>query len=401
MQNTNQKVPFSDTPLQRRGRERTIKIISIVGARPNFMKVAPLHRAFVASGVIESKIVHTGQHYDAKMSDVFFNQLELPKPHYYLGIGGGSHTEQTAKIMLAFEPILKEEKPDLVLVVGDVTSTIACAMVAVKEHYPVAHVEAGLRSGDRKMPEEINRILTDSISDFLFVTEQDGLVNLAKEGVLAEKVYFVGNCMIDSLVHYRQKSSKLDINEILYPCLDTTLEQFNNSTIQQSNYLLITMHRPANVDTTEGLAAILEIVEKISTLRTVVFPIHPRTKNNIEKFGLKPQLEVIKNLILLEPQGYLEFLKLMENADLIITDSGGIQEETTFLQVPCLTLRDSTERPITMVLGTNQLIPTLDSDIIFSKTKEILSGNVKKGIIPPFWDGKTAERITEILIEKI
>jgi UDP-N-acetylglucosamine 2-epimerase (non-hydrolysing) len=372
---------------------KKIKILSIVGARPNFMKVAPLHRAFVKSGRIESKIVHTGQHYDAKMSDVFFNQLELPKPHYYLGIGGGSHTEQTAKIMLAFEPILKEEKPDLVLVVGDVTSTIACAMVAVKEHYPVAHVEAGLRSGDRKMPEEINRILTDSISDFLFVTEHDGLVNLAKEGVNTEKIHFVGNCMIDSLAFYREKASKLDLKDILRLQVLPFGEDLGGA------YVLMTMHRPANVDTAEGLSAILEIIEKISTLRTVVFPIHPRTKNNIAKFGLSEKLDKLENLILLEPQGYLEFLKLMENAAVVVTDSGGIQEETTFLQVPCLTLRDSTERPITSLLGTNQLIPTLDSAIIFSKVKEILDGNTKKGTIPPLWDGNAAERICEILIE--
>jgi UDP-N-acetylglucosamine 2-epimerase (non-hydrolysing) len=359
------------------------------------MKVAPLHRAFLKSGKIESKIVHTGQHYDAKMSDVFFNQLELPQPDHYLGIGGGSHTEQTAKIMLAFEPILKEEKPDLVLVVGDVTSTIACAMVAVKEHYPVAHVEAGLRSGDRKMPEEINRILTDSIANFLFVTEHDGLVNLAKENIADEKVFFVGNCMIDSLVHYRQKAKALNIEDIL----DLKVLPFGEDL--GGAFVLLTMHRPASVDTPEGLTAILEIVEKTSTLRTVVFPIHPRTKNNIARFGLAEKLENIKNLILLEPQGYLEFLKLMENADCIITDSGGIQEETAFLQVPCITLRDSTERPITIQLGTNQLIPTLDSEIIFAKTKEILSGNIKKGHQIPFWDGKAAERITDILIEKL
>ena len=382
MQTINQKVLPSGEDLG-----GTIKILSIVGARPNFMKVAPLHRAFMASGVIESKIVHTGQHYDAKMSDIFFNQLEFPKPDYYLGIGGGSHTEQTAKIMLAFEPILLAEKPDLVLVVGDVTSTIACAMVATKEHVPVAHVEAGLRSGDRKMPEEINRILTDSISDFLFVTEHAGLVNLAKENVGDEKVHFVGNCMIDSLVHYRNKTKNLNIEDILGK--------------KATQYALVTMHRPANVDTQEGLRSIISILEKISELRPIVFPIHPRTKNNISKFGLNEELERIKNLILLEPQGYLEFLKLMENAAVVVTDSGGIQEETTFLQVPCITLRDSTERPITIQLGTNQLIPTLDSEIIFSKVKEILEGKIKKGAIPPLWDGKAAERITEILIEKL
>lgn len=373
--------------MQTKYQKEKIKILSIVGARPNFMKVAPLHRAFVASGKIESKIVHTGQHYDAKMSDVFFNQLELPKPDYYLGIGGGTHSEQTAKIMLAFEPILSAEKPDLVLVVGDVTSTIACAMVAVKENFPVAHVEAGLRSGDRKMPEEINRILTDSISKYLFVTEQDGLVNLAKENVADNKIHFVGNCMIDSLSFYRNKAKNLNIEDILGK--------------KATQYALVTMHRPANVDTEEGLITIISILEKISELRTIVFPIHPRTKNNISKFGLSEKLERIKNLLLLEPQGYLEFLKLMENAAVVVTDSGGIQEETTFLKVPCLTLRDSTERPITILLGTNQLIPTLDSDVIFSKIKDVLNGNIKKGSEIPFWDGKTAERITEILIEKL
>jgi UDP-N-acetylglucosamine 2-epimerase (non-hydrolysing) len=391
----NQKVPSFGRDLGK------VKILSIVGARPNFMKVAPLHRAFVASGKIESKIVHTGQHYDAKMSDVFFNQLELPKPHYYLGIGGGSHTEQTAKIMLAFEPILKEEKPDLVLVVGDVTSTIACAMVAVKEHIPIAHVEAGLRSGDRKMPEEINRILTDSISDFLFVTEHAGLVNLAKEGVSDQKVFFVGNCMIDSLAFYKEKASKLDLKEILSSNLNVALEQSNNQTIKHFNYVLVTMHRPANVDTLEGLTSILEIIENASQHRNVVFPIHPRTKNNIEKMGLKSKLDSIKNLILLEPQGYLEFLKLMENADLIITDSGGIQEETTYLQVPCLTFRDSTERPITVELGTNQLLSDLNPTTVHHKMMEILNGKSKKGVIPPFWDGHAAERICDVLIAKI
>jgi UDP-N-acetylglucosamine 2-epimerase (non-hydrolysing) len=359
------------------------------------MKVAPLHRAFVASGKIESKIVHTGQHYDAKMSDVFFNQLELPKPHYYLGIGGGSHTEQTAKIMLAFEPILKEEKPDLVLVVGDVTSTIACAMVAVKEHVPIAHVEAGLRSGDRKMPEEINRILTDSISDFLFVTEHAGLVNLAKEGVSDQKIFFVGNCMIDSLAFYKEKASKLDLKDILRLQVLPFGEDLGGA------FILVTMHRPANVDTLEGLTSILEIIENASQHRNIVFPIHPRTKNNIEKMGLKSKLDNIKNLILLEPQGYLEFLKLMENADLIITDSGGIQEETTYLQVPCLTFRDSTERPITVELGTNQLLSDLNPTTVHDKMMEILNGKSKKGVIPPFWDGHAAERICDVLIEKI
>jgi UDP-N-acetylglucosamine 2-epimerase (non-hydrolysing) len=363
-----------------------MKILNIVGARPNFMKVAPLHRAFSKNPLIESKIIHTGQHFDAKMSDVFFEQLELPKPHYFLGIGGGTHTEATARTMIAFEQVLKSENPDVVLVVGDVNATLACALVAVKEHIPVVHVEAGLRSGDRKMPEEINRIVVDNISDYLFVTEQDGLDNLKKEGVSDEKVFFVGNVMIDSLAYYHQKSKTLN-----------TMQELG---VKAKEFMLVTMHRPANVDTPEGLGSILEIIEKASKHLSVIFPIHPRTRNNMEKFGLSDKLKSIKNLILTEPQGYLEFLNLMDNAKLIITDSGGIQEETTFLQVPCLTFRDSTERPVTVTLGTNQLLADLNADTVYEKLLEILAGKTKKGVIPPLWDGHTAERIADILFEK-
>ncbi|RDB03900.1 non-hydrolyzing UDP-N-acetylglucosamine 2-epimerase [Runella aurantiaca] len=364
-----------------------MKILNIVGARPNFMKVAPLHRAFQRKSEIESKIVHTGQHYDAKMSDVFFNQLELPKPDYFLGIGGGSHTQQTAKIMLEFEKVVEAEQPDLVLVVGDVTSTIACALVATKMHIPIAHVEAGLRSGDRRMPEEINRILTDSISDYLFVTEQAGIDNLKHEGVPAEKVFMVGNCMIDSLVYYRQKASQMNVLGGV-------------GLASAHSYVLMTMHRPANVDTAEGLTSILQIIENTTPYKKVLFPIHPRTKNNIERFGLKAKLDAIEGLILTEPQGYLEFLNLMENAALVITDSGGIQEETTYLQVPCLTFRDSTERPVTVELGTNQLLADLNPVTVHEKVIETLEGRAKKGVIPPLWDGHAAERIAEILVEK-
>jgi UDP-N-acetylglucosamine 2-epimerase (non-hydrolysing) len=363
-----------------------MKILNIVGARPNFMKVAPLHRAFSKNPLIESKIIHTGQHFDAKMSDVFFEQLELPKPHYFLGIGGGTHTEATARTMIEFEKVLKSENPDVVLVVGDVNATLACALVAVKEHIPVVHVEAGLRSGDRKMPEEINRIVVDNISDYLFVTEQDGLDNLKKEGVSDEKVFFVGNVMIDSLAYYHQKSKTL-----------STMQELG---VKAKEFMLVTMHRPANVDTPEGLGSILEIIEKASDHLSVIFPIHPRTRNNMEKFGLSDKLKSIKNLILTEPQGYLEFLNLMDNAKLIITDSGGIQEETTFLQVPCLTFRDSTERPVTVTLGTNQLLADLNADTVYEKLLEILAGKTKKGVIPPLWDGHTAERIAAILFEK-
>ncbi len=363
-----------------------MKILNIVGARPNFMKIAPLHRAFQQHEQVESKIVHTGQHYDEKMSDIFFNQLELPKPHYFLGIGGGSHTQQTAKIMIAFEKVVEDEKPDLILVVGDVNSTIACTLVAIKMGVPLAHVEAGLRSGDRTMPEEVNRVLTDSVSDYLFVTEQSGMINLAKEGIADEKVFFVGNVMIDSLAYFREKAANNDI-----------LQQADT---KAGEYILMTMHRPANVDNEAGLKSILKIIKNAAKYKKVVFPIHPRTSNNMAKFGLKDQLESIDNLVLMGPQGYLQFLKLMENAALIITDSGGIQEETTYLQVPCLTFRDSTERPITTTLGTNQLLRDLNPVTVHEKMVEILNGQTRKGVIPPLWDGQAAERIAAILVEK-
>jgi UDP-N-acetylglucosamine 2-epimerase (non-hydrolysing) len=363
-----------------------MKVLSIVGARPNFMKVAPLHRAFLKFPDIDSKIIHTGQHYDAKMSDVFFNQLELPKPDYFLGVGGGSHTQQTAKIMIEFEQVMKAEKPDVVLVVGDVNSTIACAMVAVKEHIPVVHVEAGLRSGDRRMPEEINRIMTDSISDHLFVTEAAGMDNLKRENIPDEKVHFVGNVMIDSLVHYREKAAKLNL-----------LEQYG---LEPKSYVLMTMHRPSNVDSEEGLKSILSIVKDTAAQKKVLFPVHPRTLKNMETFGLLEELESLEDIIILEPQGYLEFLYLMENAELIITDSGGIQEETTFLKVPCLTFRESTERPVTVELGTNYLLSDLNPASVNELVKKILNGGAKKGQIPDFWDGHAAERIVAILREK-
>ncbi|GAB3168001.1 non-hydrolyzing UDP-N-acetylglucosamine 2-epimerase [Telluribacter humicola] len=364
-----------------------MKILNIVGARPNFMKVAPLHRAFSRYPDIESKIIHTGQHYDARMSDVFFNQLELPQPHYFLGIGGGTHTQQTAKIMLEFEPILASEKPDVVLVVGDVNSTIACALVAVKEGIPVLHVEAGLRSGDRRMPEEINRILTDSISDYLFVTEQAGLDNLKRESVPDEKVHFVGNVMIDSLVYYRQKSQQLDL--------------LSSIGVEPDSYILMTMHRPANVDNEQGLRSIVQIARNTARHKTVLFPIHPRTLSNMEKYSLKEELEAISQVQLMEPQGYLEFLHLMESAALIITDSGGIQEETTYLQVPCLTFRDTTERPVTVEIGTNYLLRDLNPDTVEEHVQAILDGKAKQGQVPPFWDGQAAERITTIIREKL
>ncbi|WP_373515981.1 non-hydrolyzing UDP-N-acetylglucosamine 2-epimerase [Persicitalea sp.] len=362
-----------------------MKILSIVGARPNFMKVAPLHRAFTHEGIV-SKIVHTGQHYDAKMSDVFFRQLQLPQPDYFLGVGGGTHSQQTARIMLEFEPIMQTERPDVVLVVGDVNSTIACALVAVKEQVPLVHVEAGLRSGDRRMPEEINRILTDRISDHLFVTEQSGLDHLEEEGTPRDKVHFVGNVMIDSLVDYRRKANELDV--------------LGKWKLHPKQYVLMTMHRPGNVDTVEGLRAVLGVVKNTAARLSVLFPVHPRTRSNLQKFGLLEELETIENVTLAEPQGYLEFLNLMENAALVVTDSGGIQEETTYLRVPCLTFRPSTERPVTVELGTNYLLSDLDPASADDMVGKILGGQGKQGTIPPLWDGRAAERIAKILIEK-
>nr|WP_245557453.1 UDP-N-acetylglucosamine 2-epimerase (non-hydrolyzing) [Neolewinella persica] len=364
-----------------------IKIISVVGARPNFMKVAPLHRAFEASGKIESKIVHTGQHYDAKMSDIFFNQLGLPQPHYHLGVGGGSHTYQKANVMLKFEEVLLKEQPDLVLVVGDVNATTATTLVAVKMGIPVAHVEAGLRSGDRKMPEEVNRVVTDAICQYHFITEHSGLVNLARENTLSKGVHFVGNVMIDSLVYFREKAAE-----------GTTLSELG---LAAKSYLLTTMHRPHNVDNPEGLKDIVSILQRCASRLPVVFPMHPRTRNNLTKYGLMDQVLAIENLHLLEPQGYLQFLQLMDNARLIVTDSGGIQEETTYLQVPCLTFRDTTERPITVELGTNILMADLNPDTVMEEVDNILEGRAKTGVIPPFWDGHAAERICGILLGEL
>jgi UDP-N-acetylglucosamine 2-epimerase (non-hydrolysing) len=364
-----------------------MKIISVVGARPNFMKVAPLHRAFQARDAIEeSLIVHTGQHYDEKMSDIFFEQLELPHPDRYLGVGSASHAQQTARVMTAFEEVVKEEDPDLVLVVGDVNSTLACSLVATKMHVPVAHVEAGLRSGDRDMPEEVNRLLTDTIGEFLFVTEKDGVENLKAEGVTADRIFFVGNVMIDSLVFFQEKATETGI-----------LEELN---LTPSNYAVMTMHRPSTVDNREGLTRLLETIERVAALVPLVFPMHPRTRNRFDEFGLADRLKAIDDFHLLEPLGYLEFLRLMEEAGVVITDSGGIQEETTFLQVPCLTLRDSTERPITITQGTNELMD-LEPKKVGQRVREILSGDRLEGNIPEKWDGKAAERIAKHIENKL
>ncbi|MDX1912016.1 MAG: UDP-N-acetylglucosamine 2-epimerase (non-hydrolyzing) [Saprospiraceae bacterium] len=369
---------------------KQLKILSVVGARPNFMKVAPLHRAFLDFPALQHRIVHTGQHYDTRMSTVFFEQLELPVPDHFLGINGGSHTAQTARIMLAFEAVLIEEKPDWVLVVGDVNSTLACALTAAKMNIPVAHVEAGLRSGDREMPEEINRILTDALSSLLFVTEASALENLSREGVAAEKVIFSGNCMIDSLVFYQKKSAAIHI-----PGLNQ---------IAAGAYILVTLHRPSNVDSPEGLENVVIMLERIAPLSPMVFPIHPRTRQKLQQFDLMERINSIPQLQLLEPQGYLEFLHLLKNARVVLTDSGGVQEESTFLQIPCLTFRRTTERPVTISLGTNELMAELDPHQVAVKVADILNGRWKKGQIPPLWDGHAARRIAEVfdkLAEKL
>ena len=329
-------------------------------------------------------ICHTGQHFDEKMSKVFFDELQMPKPDYYLGISGGSHAVQTASIMIEFEKILLEEKPDLVIVPGDVNSTIAASLVAAKLHIPVAHVEAGLRSFDRKMPEEVNRVLTDEISDYLFVTEKSGLANLKNEGVDGSKVYFTGNVMIDSLVNFMSHINSSKVIEEL--------------SLKKGNYVLATFHRPSNVDEEDNLSRLIDAINEISKVRKVVFPVHPRTRNNINKFGLSQKLG--DNIIILDPIGYIDFLSLTKNAEVVVTDSGGIQEETTFLGVQCITVRDNTERPITNEIGTNHMIGTNFNKVVIA-AKSILDGKKKVGSIPEYWDGKASERIVDIIYKSL
>lgn len=357
------------------------KVISVVGARPNFMKVAPIHKAFQNyTNKVKHLICHTGQHYDEKMSKVFFEDLEMPYPDFYLGVGSGSHAEQTANVMIAFEKVLLSEKPDLIVVVGDVNSTVACSLVAAKLNIKVAHVEAGLRSFDRTMPEEINRLLTDAISDHLFVSEKSGLVNLKNENIQQNKIHFVGNVMIDSLAQYLPKANS-----------STILREYS---LSPSNYILVTLHRPSNVDSKEFLNSLISLFETLANDRKIIFPIHPRTKKNLQEIGYN--LNQNENIILTDPIGYIDFLSLTKNAELIITDSGGIQEESTYLKVQCLTVRNNTERPVTVEVGTNQLIGT-NLKKVERAAVEIIHGKIKSGNIPELWDGRAAERITEIL----
>ncbi|MFH2108806.1 MAG: UDP-N-acetylglucosamine 2-epimerase (non-hydrolyzing) [Chrysiogenia bacterium] len=376
------------------------KIISVVGARPNFMKVAALHKAFSRfPQEVRHMICHTGQHFDEKMSAIFFKELDLPKPDFYLGVGSGSHAEQTARIMIEFEKILLSEKPDLVIVVGDVNSTLACSLVAAKLLVPVAHVEAGLRSFDRTMPEELNRLVTDSLATFLFVTEKSGMENLRREGIgnrgqgtgnnkeknaHRAKVFFVGQVMIDNLVHYLPKAKR-----------SKALQQF---AVEPGRYILVTFHRPSNVDEKADLVNLIDFFNGLAGKRKVIFPVHPRTLKNLEKFNL---LKILKAEVLLcEPLGYIDFLALMKDAELVITDSGGIQEETTYLGIQCLTVRENTERPVTVEVGTNQLAGT-DLNKVELAALKIINGAIKKGKNPQLWDGKASERIVDILMAEM
>lgn len=364
-----------------------MKIINVASARPNFMKVAPLLEAYKNHQEIEAQLLHTGQHYDYEMSKIFFDELGIPEPDHHLGVGSGTHAQQTAKVMTEFESVLQKEQPDWVVVVGDVNPTMACTIVANKMGIKVAHVEAGLRSYDRSMPEEINRVLTDSIADLLLTPSIDGNMNLIKEGIPEEKIRFVGNIMIDTLFNMRRRS---DDSVIL-----------GNLGIREKEYVLVTLHRPSNVDHKETLGNFIEILEQTSRELPMVWPVHPRSKNNARKFGLWERLENIDNLHLLEPVGYLDNVCLMNNARLVLTDSGGIQEETTALGVPCLTARENTERPITISEGTNTLVGTNKKVILDHIEKHLKNGTAGNKELPKplYWDGDTAKRIIKSIVE--
>ena len=363
-----------------------LSVLAVVGARPNFMKIAPLMRVFKDNPArFAARLLHTGQHYDEAMKDAFFKQLGIPEPDIDLGVGSGSHAVQTAQIMQRVEPVLDEIQPDVVLVVGDVNSTIACALVAVKKSIPVVHVEAGLRSGDRKMPEEINRVLTDQISDLLFTTEADAAINLEKEGIPAGKVHFVGNVMIDTLL--ANKARAIPATHML-----AGLADFDGSV---NNFGILTLHRPSNVDNPTVLRALLETLCDISRDVPLIFPIHPRTRARVEAEKLGGMLTESR-ICLTEPLGYLQLLGLMSEARVVLTDSGGLQEETTALGVPCITIRENTERPITISEGTNTLVGT-DTRRIRAAFEDIVATGGKAGRVPALWDGAAAERIAEIL----
>lgn len=379
--------------------QNKLKWLIVAGARPNFMKIAPLFKEIErfntgkkTETAITPVLVHTGQHYDEKMSKVFFEDLGLPKPDIDLSIGSASHAVQTASIMIEFEKVCLDIKPDLVIVVGDVNSTLACSLVAVKLGIKVAHIEAGLRSFDRSMPEEINRIVTDSVSDYLFTTCEDANENLKREGISEDKIFFVGNLMVDTLLSHRAKAEKSHIVE--------TLNLKNGAGIK--DYAVLTLHRPSNVDVRETFEGIIKPIHELSNKIPVIFPAHLRTQKQIKAFGMEKYFYNSRltgnppGISMIDPLGYLDFLKLMANATLILSDSGGIQEETTILGVPCLTIRENTERPVTITEGTNVLVGT-NPDKIKTYAADILINDKKAGRIPALWDGNAAERIVRIL----
>lgn len=365
-----------------------LKILSVVGARPNFMKIAPvIHAISRRATEFTSVLVHTGQHYDAEMSEGFFRDLDLPPPDHHLGVGSASHAAQTANVMLRFEPVLTREKPDWTLVVGDVNSTLACTLVCAKLGARVAHVEAGLRSYDRTMPEEINRVLTDAAADLLLTPSADADRNLRREGIPEERIEFVGNVMIDALHSQSARAAGSTIRERLG--------------VDREPYAVATLHRPSNTDHRETLDGILRALVEISRRLPVIFPVHPRTRKSIAGFGLDDHLRSSDNLRLIDPLGYVDFLRLYSGARLVLTDSGGIQEETTALGIPCLTLRETTERPVTVELGTNRVVGCDPSRIIRSALEALHSTRPDSAPPPPLWDGRTADRILDALARRI
>ncbi len=362
-----------------------MRILHVVGARPNFMKIAPIMRELASHPEsVTQMLVHTGQHYDANMSQVFFDELDLPRPDVNLGVGSGSHAYQTAHVMLGFEPVVNDFQPDWVVVPGDVNSTLACTLVCSKLGYKVAHVEAGLRSFDRTMPEEINRLVTDQIADLLLTPSRDGDQNLLREGIAPERIRFVGNVMVDTLVRLLPKAEKL------WPGLRERWDL--------DRFVLTTLHRPSNVDDASTLAEIMGALADISREAKVLFPVHPRTRARIAAAGLQPQGA---ELVLAEPLGYLEFLALQAHAALVLTDSGGIQEETTYLGVPCLTARPNTERPVTVTQGTNRLVPSTRDALVEAARSSLSIRSSQRHAPPELWDGQAARRIAAILCEKV
>jgi UDP-N-acetylglucosamine 2-epimerase (non-hydrolysing) len=365
-------------------RKTLVKIHLIAAARPNFMKVAPLYHALAATNWCEALVIHTGQHYDVNMSDVFFHDLRLPKPAYHLGVGSGSHAEQTGGVMIAYEKVCMSDRPDWIVVVGDVNSTVACSLVGTKLWIPVVHLEAGLRSRDRRMPEEINRLVTDSIADLLWTPSADADENLRAEGVPEDRIELIGNVMIDSFEMMRSRIEKSMARKDLG--------------LDQGSYTLVTLHRPSNVDQPETLRPIVEQLLKAAARLPLAFVAHPRTLKNLRQFGLLDRLQSDGRVKLLEPLPYVDFMNVATGAALVITDSGGLQEETTYLNIPCLTMRENTERPITLTQGTNRLVNVEALDM---QVSEVLAGNWKRGVCPPLWDGRAAVRAVASLARRL